>query len=229
MAGLKGSGKNTVANFLQERLEHNGVNVKQMALADELRRLVSILNPIVGVEAYKHLHLGLDGDGEYHYGPPESVRYNDAIQRLGYDAAKVEYPELRRLLQVFGSDVARDQIDENVWVNTLLQSLYRYLMSLLWTERDNTVVIVTDVRFPNETYELCAFAAENSAKVYGMLVERAGLKSDGHQSERPDEAFRHPCLRDDGYDVCEYTIENNGTLDDLRQYCYALADEDLAS
>lgn len=228
MAGLKGSGKNTVANFFQERLEQKGIRVRQVALADELRRLVSIMNPIVGVDAYEHLHLGLDGGGEYHYGPPELIRYNDAIGRLGYDVAKVEYPELRRILQVFGSDVARDEMDENVWVNTLTKTLHSKLMQASWDDRNNTVIIITDVRFPNETYELCAFAHEHDAPVHGMFVVREGLRSDGHQSERPDKAFSHPCLSDDGYFVYEYTIENNGTLDDLREYCYRLVDQDLA-
>lgn len=227
MAGLKGSGKNTVANFLQQRLEHNGVNVKQVALADELRRLVSILNPIVGYQYDSYV------DGPYAGckvpgAPVEALRYNEAISDYGYDEAKVKFPELRRVLQVLGSDVARDQIDENVWVNTLTKTLHDYLTSLDWETRNNTVIIITDVRFPNETYEMCAFASEHNASVHGMLVQRFGLVSDGHQSERPDKAFRHPCLSDDGYDVIEYTIENNGTLDDLREYCYALADEDLA-
>lgn len=223
LAGLKGSGKNTVANFLQERLEQNGRKVKQFALADELRRLMSILNPIVGyqydADAYGCICHGVE---------LEKLTYNQAIEAYGYDKAKFKFPEMRRLLQVFGSDVARDQISDTIWVDQLVKQLHVFYHEGGYGDEHEKVALVTDVRFDNESYGICEYASEVDAEVHGMLVTRPGLVSDGHQSERPEQAFNHPCLSDDGYEIIEYEIENNGTIDELRDYCYALADEDLA-
>lgn len=222
LAGLKGSGKNTVANFLEERLKANGHRVKQFALADELRRLMGILNPIVGRTYDTHSIYGEIPETTKPY------RYNDAISDLTYDVAKVEFPEIRRLLQTFGSDLARDQIDDNIWVDMLQKQLHQWSNEGSWSPEKEDVAIITDVRFPNESYGMCEFAADVGGEVYGMLVTRPGLVSDGHQSEQPEKAFSHPLLSDDGYWIHEYDIENNGTLDELRKYCYDLADEDLA-
>ena len=227
LAGLKGSGKNTVANFLQERLEANGKTVKQFALADELRRLVSILNPIVGYE--EETDYSFNGEDEYAYTCGyTAIHYNDAIEHHGYNDAKVRFPELRRILQNMGSEVCREQISDTIWVEQLVKQLHSFYHEGGYGNEHNKIALVTDVRFDNESYGICEYASEVQGEVYGMLVTRPGLVSDGHQSEQPEKAFNHPCLSDDGYWIHEYEIENNGTLDELRHYCYALADEDLA-
>ena len=52
-------------------------------------------------------------------GATERVTYREAIEERGYTEAKAEFPEVRRLLQVFGTEVGRDLFGENVWVDIM--------------------------------------------------------------------------------------------------------------
>lgn len=188
VTGLKGSGKNTVANFLQAELESEGFKVGQFALADGVRDFVSTIDPIVDVrEATDHHGRGL--------GFNNTTRYNEAIAELTYDVAKLEYPEIRRLLQKLGTELFRDRVSPDFWVRILVEKLD--------DAAGLDVALITDVRFPNEARGL-----EERFRLYGLRVERPGLKSDGHASEQPELVFRYSSAP-------VRTIINDGTLDQL--------------
>lgn len=93
----------------------------------------------------------------------------------------------RQLLQSLGEAV-RGQINENFWVH-----------SMLATYEDSDFWIVSDVRYRNEADELL------SRHALLIRVERPVLSEDTHPSE----------VDLDSYDKFSFTIENDGTLEDL--------------
>lgn len=117
LAGYAQSGKSTVANILAEQY-----GFQRLAFADGIRRCLFALNPVVPTE-----------DGV--------VRLQDLVTQRGWEDAKVSFPEVRRLLQVFGTEVGRELFDEDVWV----QELFKAMGSI-----GSADYVIADVRFPNE-------------------------------------------------------------------------------
>lgn len=123
LSGYARSGKDTVAKILRD--DHGYTPI---AYADLLRSCVEALNPIVGVDDFTNPK-------------PKAIRYLDAKEAWGYEGAK-ESPygdEFRGVLQRMGTDVGRNLLGGNIWVEATMNSLetgQRY--------------VVTDCRFPNE-------------------------------------------------------------------------------
>lgn len=164
LSGYAGSGKDTVAGILYRLWRY-----QRLAFADTVREAVYRLNPIV----MNH--------------NKDIVRVREYVDGLGWDEAK-QHPEVRRLLQVFGTEVGRALIGEDVWVNLTLAQVVlpnRY--------------VITDVRFPNEAYAVreCGGAL--------LRVERPEVNAvNDHISDNALDDFDF-----DGY------ILNDGSLADL--------------
>lgn len=102
-----------------------------------------------------------------------------------------EFMTVREILQFVGTNLFRNQLDPDIWVQSVYRKKYR----------DDDIVVVADCRFPNEA---------EFAKERGILigVERnTGLESDGHASETALDDYM-------GY---HYTVQNNGSFEQLRQ------------
>lgn len=163
--GFAGAGKDTVAKILEK------YGYTRVAFGDRLREALYVLNPIV---LYGH-------DGQ-------DLRVQDIVDTLGWDQAKREYEEIRRLLQVLGTEVGREMIDQNVWVNSVFKNL----------EEDKKYVF-TDVRFVNE------HQAIDSRLGLLVKIDRPGVGPvNDHKSDQglPDQWF-------------DAAITNDGTLEDL--------------
>ena len=114
---------------------------------------------------------------------------NNVIQ---YSAAKKQnlYIKLRALMQYFGTDICRNYIDNNIWINSTMSKV-------IDTAITRTLCIIPDVRFANE-----ANAIRNNDKLlYGGLIKinRDDQYLDKHDSECID------------FDV-DFKIDNNGNL-----------------
>lgn len=161
LAGPAQSGKDTIAIILKEK------GYRRLAFADGVRDAVYKLNP----------HIGYDG-----------LRVQDLVKREGWDKAK-QRKEIRRLLQVMGTEVGRELFGKYVWVDKVMRQV-----------KDDKFVI-TDVRFPNEA---------DTIREYGgfvFKVERPGVNPlNEHASENAMAKYEY-----DG------VILNNGTIDDLRE------------
>jgi hypothetical protein len=118
VCGKAGSGKDTLANFLVENHCFT-----RLAFADALRAAALAIDPIVSES----------DDGE-------PLRLSEFIREPSdWDWAKREIPEIRRLLQVIGTEVGREILGENVWVDLVDRQI-----------KDGKNYVITDVRFDNE-------------------------------------------------------------------------------
>ena len=88
-----------------------------MSFADRIREGLYALNPIV----------------------PDGTRVVELIDSFGWEHAKTSEPEVRALLQRLGSEVGRNLLGEDVWVDLTLKHA-----------PDGSKIVVTDCRFPNE-------------------------------------------------------------------------------
>lgn len=171
LSGYARSGKDTVADHLSEK--HG---FKKIAFAKLLKDAVYTLNPIVSSVPHSY---------------DTVIRYQDIVDSLGLDKAKDQYPEVRRLLQVFGTEVGREMLGSNIWVDTAMNSIKD--SSYNW--------VFTDVRFPNE------FEAIKSVGGHVWRVERELAKPVNlHESETAldDYSFNH-------------VFKNDSTIKDLQE------------
>ena len=122
------------------------------------------------------------------------VRLSDVVDLLGWEDAKREHEEVRILLQRFGTDSIRT-LDPNFWVDIATNQVS-------WTDAP---VVFTDTRFENEV--------EMVRDLEGVVVkvERNVSAIATHRSESS--------LADA---LPDYTLHNDGTLDELEDQVWAL-------
>lgn len=164
LGGFAGSGKDAFADCM---IQHNSVWVKTY-MSYALEQALLVLDPFL-------LHEGL------------WVRYTDLHSRIGYNDSKKNL-EVRRLLQVLGTEIGREMFGEDVWVDKMLATAEQY-----------DYVIVTGIRYENE------LRAIGNAGGTTAWVSRPGV---GPVNQHSSDNTITP-------DMFDYLIENNGTLDDL--------------
>ena len=118
LSGYARSGKDTVAGMLMG-IHH----YKRVAFADKIREFLLEIDPLV-------MHNGMD------------FRLQDIVESKGWEDAKTEFPEIRRLLQDLGVG-ARNIFGNDFWIEQALRGH-------LSTEK----IVITDVRFKNEAEAL---------------------------------------------------------------------------
>jgi hypothetical protein len=157
LAGYATAGKDSAADALVER-----AGFVKIAFADSLRACAVALDPIVGHQVVEE---------EYEpgrFGPVVTpIRYTEAIDRHGYIEAKARYPELRRTLQRLGTEVGREIIGPDVWVDATF--------NLLGESGD---VAIADMRFPNEA---------KAVKARGGIAVRVDRPGVGPANDHPSE------------------------------------------
>lgn len=177
LSGYARSGKDTAA----EGLELFGFT--RVSFADKLREFILLLNPIVDVE----------------YGVSR-VRVRDVIEEHGWDGYKSSKHgnEVRELLQRLGTECGRELIDDDIWVNPVIN---------LYKNNEVARLVIPDVRFPNEA------KAIKKAGGYVVRIHRPGvLPANGHKSE--------VALDDWPFDA---VLDNDSTVDELRRRVANLA------
>lgn len=160
LSGYASAGKDSVAQILVEKFGY-----KRMAFADAIRDILYTLDPLT--------HNGL--------------HVKTVVDDYGWDIAKQDV-EIRRLLQVLGTEVGRNVFGDDVWVDVLISKL-----------EPMDKVVITDVRFPNEAREIHNLAGEI------WRINRDGV---GAVNEHISEVIMDEYLFDE-------IIDNNGSLEDL--------------
>lgn len=137
MCGFAGAGKDTAAQALLDTGAW-----KRVALADPLRTAMLAMDPYVLID--KDHPLVVQHFNDAHIVGEDVLERMTAIVRLvGWDAAK-QVPEIRRLLQTYGTDAGRDVFGENCWTDLARQRI-------LQNARGGFKSVVTDVRFESES------------------------------------------------------------------------------
>jgi hypothetical protein len=164
LSGWAKSGKDTVAEYL---VEHHGFT--RISFADPMRDALLALDPRV---PYMGLHM----------------RLSSVIHFRGWDNAKRDVPEIRELLQRFGTEVGRNMFGQNFWVDQAIETASRY-------DR----VVFSDCRYTNEA---------DAVKSIGGVVWRIS---------RPDvlAVNEHTSEQDLNNYAFDSHIENDSTLDAL--------------
>jgi hypothetical protein len=173
LSGYAQSGKDTAAQFMAEK------GYQRVSFADKVRTMLYTLNPIVAVNIKKDE----TGGPEDFLIAVHSVR--SVVNAVGWEVAKTEHEEIRRLLQVLGTDCVRNMVGDDVWVDMTFKDVH-----------PGGNYVFTDVRFPNEARKIKAMGGQV------WRIEREGY---GPANDHPSEF----ALADWEFDQ---TIEN-GDLD----------------
>lgn len=155
LAGYARAGKDTVGSILVE-----DYGFKRIALADKMKEALAILNPIIGGNFWQDEMVRLD-----HY------QKNGVVD---YEKAKFDednHGEVRRLLQVLGTEVGRNLFGPDFWIQQAFKDIN-------WAFQTQPIV-VTDIRFPNEAAYIQHIGGGKT-----FWIKRPGVKpANSHVSE----------------------------------------------
>lgn len=163
LSGYARCGKDSIGQIL------SGCGYQRVGFADSLREVALALDPMVDAPTHS-LH----------------ARLSSVVQAYGWEMAKDNYPDVRRLLQRLGTDVGRAFFGENVWVDLAMRKVAG-------------PTVFTDCRFPNEA---------DAIREAGGSVWRVHRHGFGPVNAHPSETAL------DSYDF-DWHIWNNSTLDSL--------------
>lgn len=202
LCGYAGSGKDAAAAFLTGLpAGHPDGPWRRLAFADAVRAGLLALDPAVGVKcepAAKENNEGI----EFDFIP---VLLSEYIAICGgWDEAK-KSPEVRRLLQRYGTEAGREIHGDDCWVDVVERRILKNWVDI--GPEGQLKFVITDVRFPNER--------DMIRRRGGIIVRitRPGVgPKNGHVSERLVEEI-----------TPDAEIVNDGSLDDLRAKVWAVA------
>lgn len=167
LSGYARSGKDTVAEILCLNY-----GFKRVSFALPIRDGIYTLNPLV----------------------ENNIRVSDLVDEYGWEVAK-QNPEVRRLLQWFGTEVGRDLYGENFWIEQAFKRAKEY-------ER----VVFADVRYPNE-----ADAIKQAGGEVWRINRRNNSAVNAHESEYAMDNY-----------LFKHVIYNDSTLDELAEEVFML-------
>lgn len=178
IAGKKQSGKNTFADFAAQTLFQYGMPAKNMALADPLKQFcVDYLYP------KKESFFGNDFEKNKWLGLWRDFFSDDLAKKYGKNA--LDNISGREIMQVVGTDIFRAQFGQDFWTKLLK-------MRILQQQKNNIVIFVTDVRFPNEI-EMIKSLGGKMIKIYREIKRENIIE---HASENaldniPDNVYNY--------------------------------------
>lgn len=126
-------------------------------------------------------------NGKYHKIDIYDLGTNVTLQNIIGKTDKPIILRLRTLLQYFGTNIVRDNMGEDIWINATMYKVVDIAQTF-------GLCIIPDVRFVNE------YTAIRSNFLYGGVISII--------RDKVDEANHSSEVMDFG---CEYTIENNNT------------------
>jgi hypothetical protein len=202
IAGKKYSGKGVIASLLKEKLQGAGINVVVIPYAFRLKKiLIDFVSDVTDMSK--------EDVSRYFY---DSIYKEQYIPKLWQTTS-------RTLMVKFGTDFARDNVSENIWLHCLNQEIARV--------RVNTpgplVVIVDDVRFTNEVDNILQhtyfkmFYVKRDLKQ--SFIKRILERIKQHKSE---DGVYH---RFNIYDMNQFFIKNNSTIEALSEKLNPIFDE----
>lgn len=164
-----------------------------VALAEKVRQGVYNINPWVNVIRTddEKLFVRLRPHSKLTRISEMNVRLRDVVNTIGWDVAK-SIPEVRRLLQYYGTQGAREIFGDDIWTSTA----DKYIDT-----KNIEYVAISDVRFSDEVTWL--------KKKGGNLIKIV----------RPDVGPVNGHISDAGIpdEMCDAVINNDSTLEELKE------------
>lgn len=168
--GRIGAGKDVICDYLVAR--YHGT---KRGFSDPLYQILDTINPAIPVgeslvtQKFKY--------------------YKDLVAEYGQDRAKRMFPEIRRLLQVLGTECGREIHGSQCWTNVMARaSVYDYL------------TCIRDCRFPSEVDWV---RSQDS-----LLIHVHSIREQAPSAHISDFAI-------DAKSQADYSIENNSTMEAL--------------
>ena len=201
LSGFAESGKDAIADTLCDEYGY-----ERFSFSDAINEMLTVLNPVVRVPLG---HAQYSRAYDLRSVPPVAtdgdlfVRYADLVGMLGYTEAKT-VPEVRRLLQVFGTEVGRKMISESIWADVGARTMHSGLA-------EGKRFVIVNFRFLNEGDVASSVARAHGGTAEHWYVARPGKgRVNDHESEDLAEAI-HEGRRD-----VDVWVDNDGSLADLR-------------
>jgi len=197
LMGFAGSGKGTVGDYLQEK------GYYKFSYADTLKDVVSTI--------FLWPRELLEGDTE----PSRAFREKEDrwwSERFGYPVTP------RLMLQMMGTEAGREVFHKDIWIHTLERRIRGY-----------PKVVIPDVRFPNEVDFIRRMGGTLIRVTRGRPPEheRGLLEANPYPYDLTDDElstfmnFQHPYVHPSEWawlnQEPHFILNNNGTLDDLKQ------------
>jgi hypothetical protein len=209
--GVKRSGKDTAATYLEEWASGRFLSFSRRGFADKAKLAfarqfypaISMAEAVAWMDNYK------------------DSGYQVVIEHPDYPSTHMVDVDLRQCLAQFATQGARHIYGEDHWVDQLLplrlvdQWHQNFLVegSIPKIKSVADVCAIIDMRFENEISRIRTLGGIN-VKIRRTVAEEAVLAQDEiHESEMgiPDQEF-------------DYVVPNNGTLDDFKKNIWSLAE-----
>jgi len=204
ISGKLRSGKNTMSQILIDKLVNSGKKITEDMFAKDLKDNCKNDFKLVA-EVLNDIYLDLDAmldrcvDNGLEDCIVEDMRDEiDKLKTMDYNFYEEKTPITRALLQTYGTEIFRDRIDVNYWVD---QVIYRVRKS------NSDYIFITDVRFPNEIDHLEEMLECNIIKV---RIDRP-MDRNSLDNEHPSEKGL------DNYDKWDIKVSNDEGLDKLER------------
>lgn len=200
--GKKGSGKNTVGEFIKDWVQEDlGTEAQLQGFADRLKlSFARIFVPDCTLEEALLFCDTIKNQGSIKH--DTIFKDNGLFDRFG----KRNVISGREALQNYGTEAHRQVFGDSFWVDQILpRGGGDHGEHIRWSSKwddDITHAIITDVRFPNEAERI----RELGGKVYEVVRPSLDGPEDTHASETPLPR-----------QLVDAQIINDGTLEDLRE------------
>lgn len=176
LGGYCGAGKDSVGRILVERYSYH-----RLAFADAIRNVLLNMNPLIPT-------------------PEGSLHLAYIMNGLSWDVAKLQYPEIRRLMETLGEGI-RMQVGPETWATAARSAARRHRR-----------VVVTDLRHQEELHALADYW-----DVVTLWIERPGtamLSDHSSQTSLTAADFDH-VLHNKGASLADLGAEVGSFLHDL--------------
>lgn len=191
LSGKARSGKTTFANSL---IPDTGPEYASLSLAGPIKADLLILNPII------------DSGGR---------RLQEVLLMLPEDEVKDRYPEYRRLMQTYGTEVRRAE-DDDVWINKAIKALQHWVDTESHEQPIN--VVIPDVRTIHEGETLIHYAYRKLNYPLGLRVNVSWIGIERIKAGEAGELAKHSSESGVGEVLSDprvVVVHNDSTLEAL--------------
>ena len=203
ISGKMRSGKNQFAEFLNINLMTKGKRVRSDLFANDLKKGCEEDFSYMTKQINDHINK-IKEELSYSRIDVNSLKtitplLNDLMVTRPENWYEDKTMITRLLLQTYGTQIFRDRVNKNHWVDQVLQRAINC---------DEEYTLVTDARFENEIEHVKEVCSLNNIRVFSVRIERDIPLNNlyEHDSEKGLDNYKH----------WDLIVNNNKTLDDLQ-------------